>query len=252
MKTKSFAKFAMLLVLMTVPIALVVACSSNNNNGGNNVNVLDISVCAPDAGPFSLTIDNEWFPLVVGEEKVLEGEEEKGTMVRVEIVVLDETEEVAGVTTQVVRETHYEDGEVVEVSRNFFVQAPDGTVCYYGEDVDNYEEGEIVNHEGSWHAGEGENLPGIIMPADPEVGMRFAQESAPGIAEDMSQIMAFGEAVCVPAGDFNDTMRTKDWNPLVEDDEDIKYYARGVGLIVDAEAELISGEPGLCFIGMMM
>lgn len=253
MQAKDYLKLTMLFVLVTVPIAMVAACSSNNNDGGNNVDLLDIAVCAPDAGPFSLTIDNEWFPLNVGDEKVLEGEEdEEKALIRVEISVLDEIEEVAGVTTRVVKSTEYEDGELVEISWNFFVQAPDGTVCYFGEDVDIYEDGEVVSHDGAWRAGEGENLPGIIMPGDPEVGMRFAQESAPGIAEDMSQIMAFGETVEVPAGAFEDTMRTKDWNPLVEDDEDTKYYARGVGLIVDVDAELLSGEPGFCFIGAMM
>ena len=50
--------------------------------------------------------------------------------------MLDDTEVVAGIETRVVEEKEWEDGEVIEVSRNFFVQAPDGTVCYYGEDVD--------------------------------------------------------------------------------------------------------------------
>jgi hypothetical protein len=37
-----------------------------------------------------------------------------------------------------------ENGLLVEVSRDFFAQAPGGTVCYFGEDVDDYEDGEIV------------------------------------------------------------------------------------------------------------
>lgn len=232
---------SLLFVIALVGTGLMAACSRGNGGDGNNGGgELDISVCAPDSGPFSLNIDNEWFPLPVGQKWVLEGEDE-GVTIRVEITVLDETQDIAGVTTRVVEEAEYEDDEVVEVSRNFFVQAPDGTVCYYGEDVDIYENGEVVSHEGSWRAGEGKNMPGIIMPADPKVGMIFHQEYAPGIAEDMCEIMAFGETVDTPAGEFTDTMRTQDWNPLEDPDEkDIKYYARGVGLIVDENLKLTS------------
>jgi hypothetical protein len=48
------------------------------------------------------------------------------------------------------------DEELIEISRNYFAQtqtgpAP-GTVCYFGENVDIYEDGEIVSHEGAWRA----------------------------------------------------------------------------------------------------
>lgn len=237
MQVPRTALFLLLLTFSTWSLG----CGDNNNVESK---VLDISVCAPDAGPFarpfSLTIDNDFFPLPVGQQWILEGEED-GTALHIEITVLDETEDVAGVTTRVVEEREWEDRELIEVSRNFFVQAPDGTVCYYGEDVNIYEGGEVVSHEGQWRAGEGENKPGIMMPANPSVGMIYAQESAPGIAEDMAEIMAFGETVSVPAGEFNDTMRVRDWNPLdPASGFDTKYYARGIRIVKDGEAELIS------------
>ena len=142
---------------------------------------LDIGICDPAAGPFSLQITNPYFPFPSGSVSVLKGVED-GTKLRLRITVLDETEVVAGVTTRVVEEKEWEDGQVIEISRNFFVQAPDGTVCYYGEDVDIYENGQVVSHEGAWRAGEGDNRPGIIMPANPAVGMTYAQEVAPGIS----------------------------------------------------------------------
>ena len=114
---------------------------------------LDISICAPDAGPFSADINNPFFPLSVGAQWILTGENDEGAPVRVVIASLDDTEVVAGVTARVVEEREWEDGELVEVSRNFFVQTSDGTVCYYGEDVDDYEAGQIVDHGGAWRAG---------------------------------------------------------------------------------------------------
>lgn len=204
--------------------------------------LLDLGVCAPDAGPFTLEITHPFMPLPVGRQIVLEGEDD-GELLRVRITVLDETEVVAGVTTRVVEEREWEDGELVEVSRNFFAQAPDGTVCYFGEDVDDYEDGRVVAHDGAWRADGTTNLSGIIMPANPEVGMAFKLESAPGIAEDEVKILAFGEAVDTPLGRFEDTMRIKEQNPI-DKDSDEKVFARTIGIIIDADVPIVSFTPG--------
>ncbi|MCZ7583126.1 MAG: hypothetical protein M5R36_07200 [Deltaproteobacteria bacterium] len=192
----------------------------------------DLSVCDPANGPFTLEIDNPFYPLPVGLHLVLEGEED-GEELLVEIDVLDETEEVAGVTTRVVTETEYEGGELVEVSWNWFAQAPDGTVCYFGEEVDDYEDGELVGHSGEWRAGEDGAQPGIIMTADPSVGEAYFQEFYEGEAEDMSEHVALGETVSTPAGDFDDTLSVLDYNPLEGCEPEPKAYARGIGLIQD-------------------
>ncbi|MGH7564435.1 MAG: hypothetical protein ACREK5_08430 [Gemmatimonadota bacterium] len=194
---------------------------------------LDLSVCSASAGGFTLETTNPYFPMTVGSEWVLEGGDE-----RMVITVLDETEAVSGVTTRVIEEREFEDGDLVEVSRNFFAQASDGTVCYFGEDVDNYEDGEIVSHESEWRADAPESRPGIIMPADPRPGMRFQMEIAPGAA-DAGEVVEVGSSVEVPAGSFTEAMRLKESNPL-EDEEEYKIYAKGVGILVDEDLELVS------------
>ncbi len=203
------------IISLAISFLVIGGCSSSNKGGGGCPETnLSISVCDPSAGPFSLIIDNGFFPLVVGDELVLEGEDNEGTFLEVIITVLDETELVAVITTRIVEEAEFEDGEVVEISRNFYAQAPDGTVCYFGEDVDDFEDGVIVGHGGEWRAGENGNLPGIIMPGNPEVGQIFQQEAAPGIAEDQAEIIALGETIEVPAGTFSDTLTTLDCNPM--------------------------------------
>jgi len=203
-------------------------------------NELDISVCAPDAGPFSNEITNPFYLLPVGTQWVLEGEED-GAELRVEITSLDETEEVAGVVTRVIEEREWEDDELVEVSRNFFVQTADGTVCYYGEDVDDYEDGEIVGHDGAWRAGVDGALPGIMSPGDPQIGQSFQQEVAVGVAEDRAVQVAAGETVEVEFGTFTDTIRYEESSPLDSGTSE-KIYARDVGLIIDDDIERVSGE----------
>ena len=200
------------------------------------------AACAPSRGGFSTAIDNPYFPMPVGALRVLEGDE-GGVHVRVEHRVLDRVEQIAGVTTRVLEETEYEDDELVEVSRNFFAQARDGSVCYFGEEVDIYEGGEVVDHEGAWRAGEHGNQPGIVMPADPELGMTYAQEIAPEAdAWDHASHVAEGASVTTPGGTFDDTIQTIEWTPIEPDDVGHKAYARGVGMIVDGAASLVSYE----------
>jgi hypothetical protein len=193
----------------------------------------DVAVCAPERGGFTLAIDNPFFPLVPGAVAVLEGGGE-----RVQQSVLDEVEVVAGVSTRVFEEREWDEGVLVEVSRNFFVQTAGGTVCYYGEDVDIYENDVVVAHEGAWRAGIDGAVPGIQVPANPAVGQTFKEESAPGIAEDTAEITAIGDTKRVPAGTFTDTVTVVESSPL-DRSTSTKVYARGVGMIFDSGIELV-------------
>ena len=239
------AVFVLLSVLMLV---VGFASCSSSSGGGDAVtgadttvdhgsNPLALTVCDPSKGPFSNDkIDNEFFPLPVGMKHVLEGQDaDKGGLVRVEITVLDKTETIAGVVTRVVEEREFANDILFEVSRNFFVQAPDGTVCYFGEDVDEYDTDQvtITGHSGQWRADGTTNKPGIQMPAHPAVGMTYAHEDAPKVAQDNADVTALGTSTTTPAGTFTDTLVTSEWSPL-EPDVSPKVFARGVGLIVDA------------------
>ena len=141
----------------------------------------------------------------------------------------------------------FEDEELVEVALDYYAVAPDGTVCYFGEDVDNYEDGMVVDNEGSWRAGENGNKPGIIMPGNPQVGQVYMQEFAPGIAEDQAENVALGEELDVPYGVFDDTLSVEDCNPLPPEAGTIdeKVYVSGIGIALDEVAELTSFEEGM-------
>ena len=51
--------------------------------------------------------------------------------------------------------------------------------------------------EGSWEAGVDGALPGIVMPADPQVGDAYRQEYYPGEAEDMVEVLRWASRVTV-------------------------------------------------------
>jgi len=184
---------------------------------------------------FTATIDNPLFPLSSASDLVYEGEETdpdtgETITIRVESTVLSETDIVAGVEVTVVKVDEFEDEELVESTLDYYAQHRDGSVYYLGERVDDYEDGEIVGHHGAWLAGEGENQPGLFMPGNPQAGDEFEQEKAPGVAEDRSTVVAVGQTVTVPAGTFQDCMKTEDFAPL-DNVTEFKYYCPGIGLV---------------------
>jgi hypothetical protein len=81
---------------------------------------------------------------------------------KVVITVLDETKRIGSIETRVVEEREEEDGQLKEVSRNFFAVCKEhGDVFYFGEEVDDYKGGKIVNHSGAWRADEKNSRAGI-------------------------------------------------------------------------------------------
>jgi hypothetical protein len=176
-----------------------------------------------------------YFILEPGYQLVLQGDKTK-----LEITVLDETKLVDGVTTRVVEEREIKDGELYEISRNYFAMCPDTKdVFYFGEDVDFYEGGKVVKHDGSWLAGVNGNKPGLIMPGSPKVGMKYYQEIAPGVAMDRANIVSVSETCKTPAGTFNNCLKVREDSALDPDTVENKYHARDIGLVRDEDLRLI-------------
>lgn len=186
----------------------------------------------PDIDPanFVEAIDNPWLPLRPGNRWEYD-ETEDGETAHIVVTVLDETRDVAGITATVVRDRETLDGVVQEDTYDWFAQDADGNVWYLGEDVDNYEDGELVDHDGSWETGVDGALPGIAMPADPQVGDAYRQEYYPGEAEDLGEVIATDGTTSGPTGDYTDLVVVREWNPLEPDKVEEKSYARGTGMV---------------------
>jgi hypothetical protein len=182
---------------------------------------------------------NPYFKLQPGYTLVLAGGS-KDERVRLRVRVLDATERVAGVTTRVVEEREWENGELIEVSRNWFaICRPHNSVIYFGEHVDNYENGQIVNHDGSWRAGVNGARPGVIMPGLPILGARHFQEIAPDVALDRAEVIEVNGVQRTPLRTFRGVLVTEESTPLEPGVFETKAYAPGIGLIRDADLLLI-------------
>jgi hypothetical protein len=178
---------------------------------------------------------NGYFVLEPGFQTVLEGD---GT--KLQITVLHETKVVDGVTTRVVEEREWKKGELYEVARNYFAlceQTKD--VYYYGEDVDFYEDGKVVKHDGSWQAGVNGNKPGLIMAGAPRLKMKYYQEIAPGVAMDRAEIVSLKETCKTPAGTFSNCMKVKEGSSIDLLVTEYKYHAPGIGLVRDEDLRLV-------------
>lgn len=189
-----------------------------------------------DPAEFVAEIDNPYLPLVPGTRWVYEGVED-GETERVEVEVTSERREVMGISAVVVRDVVYEDGELVEDTFDWFAQDAAGNVWYLGEDSREYEDGELVGTEGSWEAGVDGALPGIVMLADPQVGDAYRQEFYEDEAEDMAEVRQTDASETVPAGTFQDLVVIQEWNPLEPDVIEDKYYAPGVGVVLEVKVE---------------
>lgn len=173
---------------------------------------------------------NLFFILEPGYQLVLESEDEK-----VAITVLDETEMVGGVETRVIEEREEQDGELKEVSRNYFALCKEtGDVFYFGEEVDIYKNGKVVRHEGAWRADEPKSKAGIIIPGRALLGARYYQEIAPN-ALDRAEHVRDDVTLKTPAGVFKNCLYVEETSGLNARELCYKTYAPGVGIIQDED-----------------
>ena len=181
---------------------------------------------------------NPYWPLTPGRYVVLGALQPSGGEF-VLISVLDETETIDGTETRVVEEREYQHGQLREISRNFFAMARETEdVFYFGEDVDDYEDGRVVGHGGQWRAGEDGARAGLYMPGKPLEGMRYYMEYHPGVAMDRAEIHQADAAVETPAGNFRRALIITESSPIEKGDESYKRYAHNVGMIYDDGLEL--------------
>jgi hypothetical protein len=189
-----------------------------------------------DPAAFSTTIDNPFFPVVPGTRTIYELRSPDGLQQTTTEVTRD-TKTIMGVNTVVVHDTVSVDGTTTEDTFDWYAQDRDGNVWYFGEDTKAFEDG-TVDPTGSFESGVNGALPGIIMPAHPQVGDQYRQEYAKGVAEDTGEVLSLTGSERSPlTGPLGDLLVTKDADLLDPTaPAENKYYARGRGLILTTEA----------------
>jgi len=184
-------------------------------------------------------ITNPLFP-VSALAQVIQLGEDAGESLRVEVTLLPETQAIPwnGETVETLQSQFvgYAGGQVVEVAIDWFAQDDAGNVWYFGEDVANYEDGEVTDTDGSWRAGE-DGPPGMIMPANPQVGDAYRPENVPGLVFEQDTVAAIDVTVDGPRGNVDGAIRVDEL--LMEGTTEHKVFAPGYGEFrAEAEDEL--------------
>lgn len=188
-----------------------------------------------DKNSLTSTGKNPYFILQPGYQIVFEDDDEK--LVK---TVLNEKKIIDGVECRVVEERETKNGKLVELSRNYYaISIRTNSVYYFGEDVDEYEEGKIIGHKGSWMSGKDGARFGLMMPGVLLLKGRFYQEVAPKIAEDRAEIVSLGISIKTPAGEFMNCAKFEETTPLEPNTKEFKVYAPDVGCVQDGDLKLV-------------
>jgi hypothetical protein len=185
-----------------------------------------------DPRDFTTQIDNPYWPMAPGSRWLYRETDAEGNPQRVEVTVTNETKTIAGIEARVVHDVVSENGQVIEDTYDWYAQDADGNIWYLGEDTKEYENGKVKSTAGSWEAGVDGAQAGVIVPADPKVGMTYRQEYYKGEAEDAAEVLSLDEKVSVPYGFFSKVLMTRDHTPLDPKLLEHKFYARGVGPVL--------------------
>jgi hypothetical protein len=223
----------LLLALAAVLPLLAAGCgSAPQKSPPTGVDGLRIPTPSADPDDFVEGIDNRYLPLEPGNRWVYESSGVDPETITV--TVTEDTREVQGVTTTVVHDVVRDaDGRLVEDTFDWFAQDTAGNVWYFGEDTTEYDDRGRPDDAGSWEAGVDGAQAGVVMLAEPRVGDGYQQESYPGEAEDQGQVLSLDESVNVEFGSFTDVLQTEDTTPLEPGLVERKYYAPGVGLVLE-------------------
>ena len=189
--------------------------------------------CGSSGPTYSANVTNEWFPLAPGSVYRYRGVKD-GEPSREVMTVTHRTRTLDGAETIVVKDLLYLRGRLEERTRDYYTQDDDGNVWYFGEDTAELDaKGRVTTREGTWHAGVDGAKPGIFMYAHPRVGQSARQEYLKGQAEDHFAVLRRGIAVTVPFKAFRGALLTKEWTPVEPGVLDHKYYARGIGTVLE-------------------
>ena len=191
-----------------------------------------VDPAAIDPADFVSDITNPYLPFTPGTEYVYrsdDGSEETRTF------VTHDTRVIEGVTTTVVHDRVFTDGELTEDTFDWYAQDKDGNVWYFGEDTKELDHGVVTSTEGTWMAGENDAQPGIVMLKCPRVGDAYRQEFSLGVAQDEARIRNLAVDVTVTYGSFDDCLEILETTPLEKGLREYKDYAAGTGLVREVQ-----------------
>jgi hypothetical protein len=163
-------------------------------------------------------------------QQTIYGGHVEGKPFRTEVTLLAQTKPIewggGAVDTAVSQYVAYLDGRIHEVALDWYAQADDGSVWYFGEDVFNYEDGKVADTEGTWIASE-ETPAAMIMPADPKVGNVYRPENAPQVVFEEVRVEKVDQTIPGPSGTISGAIEVSELH--MDGMREGKVFAPGYG-----------------------
>ena len=178
-------------------------------------------------------ITNAYFPMVPGTRMRWEGHAyDDGEKVSraIESTVTGLTKEIAGVETVVGLDRDFTEGKAEEVELTFYAQDDSGTVWYFGEYSEEYDDAEIVKSP-LWLAGLQGARAGVMMQAAPGTGQPdYAEGWGPAVGwNDRAKVDQVDVRDCVRTGCYDDVVVIAEFNVDEPARTQLKSFAPGVG-----------------------
>ena len=149
---------------------------------------------------------------------------------RTEVTLLPGTKPIQwrGTTTEtaIIQYVAYLDGRIHEVALDWYAQADDGSVWYFGEDVFNLEDGKVADTKGTWIAND-QTPPAMIMPAQPAVDNVYRPENAPEVVFEEVRVQKVDQTVPGPGGNVSGAIEVMELH--MDGAREAKIFAPGYG-----------------------
>jgi hypothetical protein len=179
-------------------------------------------------------VTNPLFPVSSQKSVLLLGRVD-GEPFRTEVTLLPETRiiewEGRRVETLVSQYVAYLGGRLHEVAYDFYAQDDNGAVWYFGEDVFNFEDGQIADTHGTWIAGR-DGPAAMIMPADPKPGNVYRPENIPGFVFEEVTVKAVDQTLDGPLGPVEGGLVVEELH--MDNTKEGKSFAPGYGEFLTA------------------
>lgn len=188
---------------------------------------------------FTAAMSHPYFPLTANKLSVYEGEHD-GQRIYEEVRTRFESRTIQGVPCSTLQQDVYVDGELTEITSEWYAQDLEGNVWRFGEENLLRDGEDFVKGPDSWVAGEAGFDAWIAFAAVIREGDRYIGRQPSGT--EVFEVTSVGANVTVAGGSFANCVE------ILEDpegaDQDIILYAPGVGRVLETSShgklELVS------------
>lgn len=184
---------------------------------------------------FAPGVAHPFFPVVPRVIHIYEGDY-NGRDRREVVRTVEQSRVIEDVMCAAVLQDVFVDGELFEITTEWYAQDQVGNVWKFGEETFEVVGGVPVLQEDSWIAGEGAGERWIAFPAKLAVGDVFYGYTPTGL--DEFHVRSLSAVASVRAGTFSDCLEILE-NPDDPEDADIILYGGGVGRL--SEVNVVTG-----------